>query len=75
MQTVIIRSRAVAAFISLSADVNMQVQKAGFVFDSQDGKTVMGKSFRVWEREFSRSELSRFNALLKSLGDEQRQLP
>lgn len=75
MPKVNIRSRAVAAFISMEADVIMQVQKAGFVFDSPDGKTVQGKSFRVWEREFSRSELSRFNALLKSLGDEQRQLP
>jgi len=75
MPTVTVRSRAVAAFIALNTDVMMQVQKQGFVFDSPDGKTVLGKSFRVWEREFSRSDLSRFNALLKSMGDEQRQLP
>lgn len=75
MQTLTIRSRAVAAFISIRTDVTMQVQKKGFVFDSPDGKTVQGKSFRVWEREFHRSELSRYNALIKSMGDEQRQLP
>ena len=69
-----IRSRAVAAFISMKANADFETKKEGFVFESSDGVRVASKSFREWEREFSRHEMSTFNAMLKSMGDEQRQL-
>ena len=70
----IIKSRALAAYIEIESNTKATVHSEGFDFDLDESGCVGGKRMWQWERDFNDSQLARFNQRLRTLGDAQREL-
>ncbi len=76
MSQIVLKSRALAVYIELTAGVQTTPTTQGFALsaDADSTNSVMGKSVWQWEREFNDSPFAAFNQRLRTLGDEQREL-
>lgn len=76
MSQIVIKSRALAVYIELTAGIQSKPAVQGFELPADTGSqnSVGGKSLWQWEREFNDSPFAGFNQRLRTLGDEQREL-